>query len=335
MALWSARRWWASPILQFAVGGMLLFALDLGDRDAGETTAARPKVVLDSERVAQAREEHRQRYGAPPSTTELTALLDAEVADELLYREALRLGLHRDDQSVRWRVLQKMRFVNEAPERSDDELVREGLELGLDRDDLVIRRILAQKMRLLAQLPARSEVIEEPAIAEYLASHREIYRQAPRVSLTHVFLSRQQRRDALEADANTLLEQLQRERIAPDAAEALGDPFPLGRRVRAQTGRQLENQLGPRFAKTAMSLEPGRWSGPVRSAYGLHLVFVEETIPARDPELAEVRTQVEQRVRAERGEARVADLVRDLRARSEVEIAPLDEPSPASSDDPG
>jgi peptidyl-prolyl cis-trans isomerase C len=325
------RRWWASPILQFALGGALLFALDFRAREADDKSASRPRIVIGAERVAQAREEHRERYGALPEPAELTALLDAEIADELLYQEALRLGLDRDDQSIRWRVLQKMRFVSEAPDRSDDELVREGLALGLDRDDLVIRRILAQKMRLLAQLPARSEALEEDALAEYLEAHREIYRQAPRISLTHVFLSRQQRPATLEADANALLERLRSEDVPADRAETLGDPFPLGRRLRAQTQRQLEKQLGPQFAERAMSLDPGVWSGPVRSAYGLHLVFVEEKIPGRDPPLAEIRTQVEQRLRAERGERRVTDLVRQLRDRYEVQIAPQGEASPAGA----
>jgi hypothetical protein len=326
------RGWWASPILQFAIGGALLFALDLGGRrEVEEKAASRPTIVIGAERVAQVREEHRQRYGEPPAAAELTALLDAEVADELLYQEALRLGLDRDDRSIRWRVLQKMRFVSDAPDRSDEELVREGLSLGLDKDDLVIRRILAQKMRLVAQVPARSEAVDEAALAEYLASHRDVYRQPPRFSLTHVFLSRQQRGDALEADANALLEHLRRENVPADRAEALGDPFPLGRRIRAQTERQLEKQLGPRFAKEATALEPGRWSSPIRSAYGLHLVLVEERVPARDPPLAEIRTQVEQRLRAERGERRVVDLVRQLRDRYDVEIAPLEEASPAAS----
>ena len=308
----------------------MLFALDWQGRDA-ERSSPPPRIVIAPERIAQAREEHRQRFGAPPSPAELEALVDAEIADELLYQEALRLGLDRDDQSIRWRVLQKMRFVDDAPSRSDDELVQERLALGLDRDDVVIRRVLAQKMRLLAQLPSRTEPVEDAALAQYLTEHGDLYRQPPRVSLTHVFLSRQQRGESLDADASALLQQLRRDRIPPEGALRLGDPFPLERRLRSQTQRQLERQLGADFAAQAMSLESGTWAGPIPSAYGVHLVLVEEKIPARDPTLPEVRTQVEQRLRAERGEQLVTDLVRRLRDRYEVDVPAFDPAAPSGS----
>jgi hypothetical protein len=313
--------WGAKPIAHFALGGAVLFAVHLAWQAAEEAGApARDPIVISAARAEQIQDEHARRFGAPATPAELDALLETEVADELLYREALSLGLDRDDASIRWRVLQKMRFVADAPSRSDEDLIREGFALGLDRDDLVIRRILAQKMRLLAQHPARNESIDEAALTAYLDAHRELFRQPARISLTHVFLSRERRGDALEADASAILDEVEKSGAGPAEAARLGDPFPLGRQVRAQSERDLAKLFGHDFAVRAMELPPKRWSGPVPSAYGQHVVFVEEEIPGRDPALAEVRTQVEQRLRAERGEARVADLVRQLRDRYEVRV---------------
>jgi hypothetical protein len=327
----------ARPLVHFALGGAALFAAERAWRAAEPAGVdARPPVVISGARAAQIQEEHTRRYGAAATAAELDALLENEVDDELLYREALALGLDRDDASIRWRILQKMRFVDDAPGRSDEELVREGVALGLARDDIVIRRILAQKMRLVAQQPARNEVLDEAALAESLEAHEELYRQPSRISLSQVFLSRERRGDALEADAAALLAELRTSGAGAAEAGRRGDPFPLGHRLRAQSERQLARLFGQEFASAVDELPPGSWSGPVPSAYGLHLVFVEEKLPGRDPSLAEVRTQVEQRLRAERGEARVADLLRDLRERYEVRIEPIEraDPSPLSTAPP-
>lgn len=320
--------WWRRPLLQFAVGGLLLFAVDRLWRDEATVSGRRDaRVVIDARRIAELRREHQRRFGAPPSEDQLASLIDAEIADELLYREARALGLDRDDASIHWRVLQKMRFVSDDPGRSDKELIREGLHLGLDRDDLVIRRILAQKMRLVAQLPARSEPIDPADLAAFFAANRELYRRPPRVSLTHVFLSRERRGERAKEDARKLLHRLRDESVPPDEVGSLGDAFPLERRPRAQSERQLASLLGPEFAARVMQLEPGRWSGPVPSAYGWHVVYVEERSAARDPSLEEIRSQVEQRLRAERAERFAEAFVRDLRSRYEVEIeAPFEHP---------
>ena len=56
---------------------------------------------------------------------------------------------------------------------------------------------------------------------------------------------------------------------------------------------EIARLFGEEFGRKVFELEPGRWQGPVESGYGLHLVLVTELKPARLPELAEVRDQVE------------------------------------------
>ncbi len=51
--------------------------------------------------------------GRPPTGRELRRLIDEAVRDEILYREALRLSLDRDDPIVRRRLAQKMTFMLE------------------------------------------------------------------------------------------------------------------------------------------------------------------------------------------------------------------------------
>ena len=95
------------PLLHFVVLAGGLYALSAS---APQDTAApaRPVLTAPSEALAQA---HQRRHGRVPSAEELNGLEERWVREEALYREAIRLGLDRDDAIVRQRMVQKMRFI--------------------------------------------------------------------------------------------------------------------------------------------------------------------------------------------------------------------------------
>ena len=69
----------------------------------------------------------------------------------------------------------------------EEVLYREALALGLDLADLVVRRRLVQKMEVLAL--ADSAPIGDAAVTDYFLAHREDYRLPETISFTHVFFS--------------------------------------------------------------------------------------------------------------------------------------------------
>ena len=68
-----------------------------------------------------------------------------------------------------------------------------------------------------------------------------------------------------------------------------GDPLLLEQDSRELAAPDVERLFGQGFAADIAELPIGRWSGPVESGYGLHLVLVHELTPARLPELDEIR----------------------------------------------
>jgi len=82
-------------------------------------------------------------------------------------------------------------------------LYREALALGLDRDDLVVRRRLVQKMEMLA-LRDRPEISESDLMDHYLA-HRADYSLPESVSFRHVFFSTAARGAGARATAEAAL----------------------------------------------------------------------------------------------------------------------------------
>ena len=126
-ALKADRRWpawlrtvWREPLVRFLLIGALLFLAMSGVR-----ALQRPVVRLDAAELDQLAAYWEAQYQRPPSKAELAGIIDDRIDEELLAREALRLGLDRGDMIIRRRLAQKMGFA------SDDAAAREPTEAQL------------------------------------------------------------------------------------------------------------------------------------------------------------------------------------------------------------
>lgn len=110
----------ASPLLRFALGGALLFAVDAWRTREASTLSLSPAFS------ASLREGLRRERGREPTADELAAREREFLRDEALYRHALALGLQQGDEIVRRRLIQKATYLIEAacdpPSPSDDAL---------------------------------------------------------------------------------------------------------------------------------------------------------------------------------------------------------------------
>jgi hypothetical protein len=194
-------------------------------------------------------------------------------------------------------------------------LERQARALGLHQRDPIVRRHLATLMRGLLSRLEPADWPDEADLAAHLAAHADRFALPARLRLSHVYLSRDRRGDALPSDARHLRQALVRNAVDPAAAADLGDPFPLGSVELLASERELDATFGPGFATALRELEPGAWSAPVASAYGLHLVLVHERLPAQPAPLAQVRGRVLHRVLAERRQARLRARLAGLHER--------------------
>lgn len=266
------------PLFHFFVLGAALFALFAALR--GPLDPAPGRIHVDAARIALLGQGFERTWRRPPGAAELGALVDEFVREEIFYREALALGLDRDDVIVRRRMRQKLEFLSEdvapLPEPADAELAR------------------------------------------HLAENAEAYRIGPKVALRQVFVNRDRRGDASVAHATALLARLR----AETADAPAGDASLLPASLPLQPLSDVARTFGDDFAGAVAALAPGHWSGPVASAFGLHLVLVEAKEEARLPSLAEVRDDVRNDwLAARRAEANEA-FYQSLRGRYEVTVDP-------------
>jgi hypothetical protein len=171
----------------------------------------------------------------------------------------------------------------------DEILYREGLAMGLDRDDPVIRRRIAQKFEFVTEAGDAAEP-SDAELQAYLDSHQETFAVKPRVTFRQIYLD-PQRRKAVAVDAERMLNALNSPASSPDP-EGEGDPTTLPLHVDNATESSIKNSLGEPFSKALAQISTGRWSGPIQSDYGIHLVQVMERREPRAAALADVRQSV-------------------------------------------
>jgi parvulin-like peptidyl-prolyl isomerase len=298
-----------------------------GSGNAVTPVASRAPIVISSAQVEQLRADYTRQTGMIPSAAEEQRLIEEAIEEEVLYREALARGLHRGDRSIRYRLIQKMRFVANDEEADDEQLYRQALEMDLGREDLVIRRVLTNKIRFVMKLSSGVGEPTDEELQAYLEENRDRYLQPARISFSHVFLSAEKRGESLLSDARSVLREIRADSVRGEPAISLGDPFAPGHEFGPRSAQALEKTFGSGFARKVFELEPGGWSDPVPSAYGLHLVRVEEITPERLPPLESVRTRVAGALKYEERERRFREMVAELVKQYEVTVEGATGPS--------
>lgn len=309
-----------APLFHFLVLGAVLFVAE-GVWSARADAGRRAAITVSAEQIEQLRAIALREAGREATPRELEYRVNAWVDDELLLREARAMGWDRSDPVVHMRLAQNLRFLGAEADADEATLVDRAYRLGMDRSDVVVRRRLLERMRLAITSAA---VANEPPDAELetiLKADAERYRRPPLVKLTQVFLSRDRRGKDLASDAAQLFADLVRDGATPDAAAERGDPSLIASDLPLSSQRALGSRLGPDFASAALELEPGGWRGPILSSYGLHLVWVERRVEARDPDVDEARRELLATWRAETEREALRSALASLRANAEIQIA--------------
>lgn len=224
------------PMIHFLLLGGAIFAWFEILAEPAPYSPKENRIVISSDVLERATLSWSQRWSRPPDAEEMRGIVNELVREEVLYREALALGL--------------------------------------DRDDVVIRNLLRQKFEFVTQDLGFDAKPDEAVLRAFHAEHADRYSQAASLSFSQILFSQDKRGPTAEADARAALADLRRA-TAPDAADVLGDGGALAPSYQDIADFEIEARFGPEFAAAVLSVDPGRWSDPIQSAYGLHLVWVE------------------------------------------------------------
>jgi len=168
---------------------------------------------------------------------------------------------------------------------------REALSMGLDRDDTIVRRRLRQKLEFISDDLASHAEPSDADLDMFLRTHPGLFKTEPLFSFRQIYLNPQLHRTDLQRDESRVLAEL-RSPGSLGNPSSLGDPFLLAQSFENVSLAEVKQTFGEQFAAGLSALSPGQWHGPVNSGYGAHLVFVSQRSEGHLPALAGVRDQV-------------------------------------------
>ena len=171
---------------------------------------------------------------------------------------------------------------------------REALALGLDKDDTIVRRRMVQKMEFLSEdlANAREPTIDE--LMAWFQQNSQRFTVLPRASFRHLYFSPDIRGRNVREDAARALAKLAEEPEDSPVAAALADRFMLQDYYGDRSPEQLGKEFGLKFAQALFKLKPGTWRGPIEFGFGWHLVWINALSPARVPAFEEVEPDVKE-----------------------------------------
>ncbi|GJL84140.1 MAG: hypothetical protein DHS20C01_37740 [marine bacterium B5-7] len=261
-------RWGREPLLHFLLIGVALF---VGYHMLQPETTGRDvsdRIVLTENDLRQLKATWLAQGRPSPTPEDMRRLIGNKVREEIFYREALALGL--------------------------------------DKEDIIVKRRLAQKMEFLVEDLAalRDPTTEE--LRSWFEKNPERFTPAPRVSFHHLYFSPDRRGAGVKDEAESVREQLNGRPSNTPVLATPADSFMFKDSYDDRTPEQVAAVFGTTFAETLFLLTPGSWEGPIESGLGWHIVWVESITPGRAPAFEEIEPDIkaqwteEQRIESSR-----------------------------------
>src|SRR5262245_26169972 len=248
------KRFLHEPLVHFLLIGAALFGLYSFTPAGSAVPAPSREIRLSYDALAQLAQLFQSQWRRDPTPEEFSRLVESKVQQEVLYREALAMGL--------------------------------------DKDDEIVKRRMAQKMQFLAEDVAAAREPTTDELKRWYEQNSARFAQPPRVSFRHLYFALDRRGARARDDAVKALAQLTGQPEDSKLAASFADPFMFQDYYRDRAPDFLGKEFGPQFALAVAKLPPGSWQGPIESGFGWHLVFVDTVIPGRAPTFEEIEADV-------------------------------------------
>jgi len=280
-------RWLREPLLHFLLLGLVLFvAYAYFQRGRGGVESSK-QIALSLDDLRTMDMYFQSQWHRQPTPNEFQAMVEDKVREEVLYREALAMGL--------------------------------------DKDDTIVKRRMAQKMQFLAEDVAAAHEPSTAELKAWFEKNSNKFALPSRYSFRHLYFSPDKRGKDAQADATQVLSKIAGQPEDSKLAASLADQFMFQDYYGDRAPDALAKEFGPQFVVALEKLKPGSWQGPIESGYGWHLVFVDTVIPGRIPAFEEMEPDVKTAWLAEQKKQAWQKAYADMRAKYSVLLpAPSD-----------
>ncbi|MDX2418593.1 MAG: peptidylprolyl isomerase [Xanthomonadales bacterium] len=274
-------RLFTEPLIQFLIIGACIYGayalFGAPEEDFRDT-----RVHVDSARINAFISQWESRWNRPPTREEIDGLIQSYIKEDVLYRQAVAMGLNEDDPITRRRMAQKLEF-------------------------------LTSDLAMMVQ-PAEDE------LEQFFSDNSEVYRAPDRMTFSQIFFDPDSRGNTTLEDAAEALAQLQAAGVPTEESMQMGDGFMLQSDFVSVTEAEAARQMGSGFVEAVVQLEPESWHGPVLSGYGVHLVYMYDFQKSPPAVFEDVQAAVLENWQLEQREKFNADFLENLKTRYEIVI---------------
>jgi len=248
------KRWLREPLVHFLFIGIVVFAVYAYMHRGRGGVESSKQIVLSLDELQQMDTYFVSQWHRQPTPAEFQAMVEDKVREKVLYREALAMGL--------------------------------------DKDDTIVERRMAQKMQFLAEDVAAAHEPSTAELNAWFEKNSSKFALPSRYSFRHLYFSPDKRGKNAQDDAAKALTKIAGQPEDSKLAVSLADPFMFQDYYGDRAPEALAKEFGPQFAVALEKVKPGSWQGPIESGYGWHLVFVDTVVPGRIPALEEIEPDV-------------------------------------------
>jgi len=274
------KRWLREPLLHFLLIGIAVFAVyAYTHRGRGGVESSR-QITLSLDELGQMDMYFESQWHRRPTPAEFQAMVEDKIREEVLYREALAMGL--------------------------------------DKDDTIVKRRMAQKMQFLAEDVAAAHEPSTAELRAWFEKNGNKFALPSRYSFRHLYFSPDKRGKNAQEEAAKTLAKIAGQPEDSKLAVSLADRFMFQDYYGDRAPEALAKEFGPQFVVALEKLRPGSWQGPIESGYGWHLVYVDTVIPGRIPAFEEMEPDVKTAWLAEQKQQAWQKAYAEMRAKYAV-----------------
>jgi peptidyl-prolyl cis-trans isomerase C len=282
------------PLVHFVLIGFAVFVV-YAVTNRGTSGVINHQIVLTLDDLKQLDASFVSQWNRQPTSQEFSGLLESFIRQEILYRE--------------------------------------GLAMGLDKDDTIVKRRMAQKMEFLSEDIATAHEPTAEELKEWFAKNSQQFALPGRATFRHLFFSFDRRGQNAQTDAETALTRISGLPEDSPVAKSESDPFMFQNYYADRDPEQLAKELGADFAVAIFKQKVGSWQGPIESAYGWHLVWIESIKTGGVPHFEEIQDDVKTAWLSDQKSEQWRASYAKLRAQYDVvAVGPLPAPSVSKAD---
>ena len=239
------------PLFHFLLIGAVFFFV-FSQMNTGEDENS-PQIIITKAKIETLANAFAKAKGRLPTPQEMKKQLEYDIREQVLYREAMAMGL--------------------------------------DKDDIIIRRRLTQKMKYLFNDLSIVSKASEEELKKFVGEHPSKFMIPATISFAQVYFEPSEHETTLLEDANVLLEKLRISTIQESIG--LGDRSLLPYDFKNERKSDIRSMFGDTFMDQAFRASTNTWEGPFNSAYGLHLIYIHKRTEDHLPPLADIRERAQ------------------------------------------